>query len=172
MLSDRSSKRNLTEAPWSPWFDAELWNEAVFTRPVLWEFYDLALTRIGNLRHTQCPFYTTYFYSTDYCVLRVLISLLWGSVWQRDSDVTIGQFVVSDGNLACAIFIRHETLSDEEVKVCSYSNCLFCPTVIRQTEFDVTIGQCLVSDRNLTCTVLITHKTLSDEEVKVCLLLW
>ena len=38
-------------------------------------------------------------------------------VRQRDSDVTIGQRVVSDRNLACAILIRHTALSDGEVKV-------------------------------------------------------
>ena len=34
--------------------------------------------------------------------------------------VTIGQSVVSDRNPACAILIRHKTLSDGEVKVCLF----------------------------------------------------
>ena len=39
-------------------------------------------------------------------------------VRQTDFDVTIGQYIVFYRSLACAIFIRHETLSDREVKVC------------------------------------------------------
>ena len=38
-----------------------------------------------------------------------------------DSDVTIGQGVVSGRNLACAILIGHKTLSDVEAKVCLLS---------------------------------------------------
>ena len=39
-------------------------------------------------------------------------------VRQTDFDGTVGQLVVSDRNLACAIIIRHKTLSDGEDKVC------------------------------------------------------
>ena len=40
-------------------------------------------------------------------------------VGQTDFDVTIGQCVASDRNLACAVqIIRHKTLSDGKVKVC------------------------------------------------------
>ena len=35
-----------------------------------------------------------------------------------DSDVTIGQCVVSDRNLVCAFLIRYKTLSDGEAEVC------------------------------------------------------
>ena len=35
-----------------------------------------------------------------------------------DFDVTIGQCVVSDRNLAFAILIRHKTLPDGKVRVC------------------------------------------------------
>ena len=38
--------------------------------------------------------------------------LLGTAVRQTDFDVTLGQSVVSDRNPACAIFIRHKTLSD------------------------------------------------------------
>ena len=49
-------------------------------------------------------------------------------VRQTDFDVTIGQCVVSDRNLACAILIRHKTLSDVEVsllpkQLCVLSHC-------------------------------------------------
>ena len=37
-------------------------------------------------------------------------------------DVTIGQCVVCDRNLACAILIRHKTLSGGDVKVCLSSD--------------------------------------------------
>ena len=37
---------------------------------------------------------------------------------QRDFDVNIGQCVVSDSKLACAVLIRHKTQSDSEVKTC------------------------------------------------------
>ena len=61
---------------------------------------------------------------------------------QTDFDVTIGQCVESDRNLACAILIGQRTLTG-------------------QTDFDVTIEQCAESDRNLACAILIRHKTLS-----------
>ena len=41
---------------------------------------------------------------------------------------------VCDRNLACAVLIRHKTLSEGEVR---------SDTVIQQTDFDVTIGQCV-----------------------------
>ena len=44
--------------------------------------------------------------------------LLGTVVGLTDFDVTIGQCVVSDRNLACAVLIRHETLFDREVQVC------------------------------------------------------
>ena len=44
-------------------------------------------------------------------------------------DVTIWKCVVSDRNLACAVLIGLETLSDGEV--CSHGNCMFCPAVVR-----------------------------------------
>ena len=49
-------------------------------------------------------------------------------VRQTDFDVTIGQCVVSDRNLSCAILIRHKTLSDVEVsllpkQLCVLSHC-------------------------------------------------
>ena len=37
---------------------------------------------------------------------------------QTDFDVIIGQCVVSDKTLACAILVRRKTLSDGEVRVC------------------------------------------------------
>ena len=42
-------------------------------------------------------------------------------VQQTDFDVTVGQCVVSGNDLARAILIRHETLSDGK-SVCSHSN--------------------------------------------------
>ena len=39
-------------------------------------------------------------------------------VRQTGFDVSIGPCVVSDGNLACAILIKHTQLSDGDVKVC------------------------------------------------------
>ena len=39
---------------------------------------------------------------------------------QTDSDVTIGQYVVSDRNPAGAILIRHKTQFDGEVRVCLF----------------------------------------------------
>ena len=57
-----------------------------------------------------------------------------------DFDVTIGQCVVSDLNLTCAVLIKH-TLSDGEVNsVCSCSSCMFHLTVV---------GHCLVVHRGL-----------------------
>ena len=53
---------------------------------------------------------------------------LWGIVVrQADFDVVIGQCVVSERNLACAVLIRHETLSDGTVKVCLFPKrlCFF-----------------------------------------------
>ena len=38
-------------------------------------------------------------------------------VRQKDYDVTIGQGVLSDRNLAYAVLIRHKTASDGEVKL-------------------------------------------------------
>ena len=38
-------------------------------------------------------------------------------VRHTDSDVTIGQRLVSDRNLACAVLIRNKTLSNAEVEV-------------------------------------------------------
>ena len=35
-----------------------------------------------------------------------------------DVDVTIGQYAVSDRNLACTTLIGHRTLSDGDIKVC------------------------------------------------------
>ena len=53
-------------------------------------------------------------------------------------EVTIGQCVASDRNLACAV-LTHQTLlkvclmvNSMPQSVCSYSNCTFCPTVVRQ----------------------------------------
>ena len=44
------------------------------------------------------------------------------AVRQSDSDVTIGQSDnVSERNLACAILIRHKTLSDDRVQICLLS---------------------------------------------------
>ena len=75
---------------------------------------------------------------------------------------------MSARKLACAVLIAHKTLSDATLKsVCSHSNDMFCPTVIRQADFGVTVGQCAVPARELACAVLITHKTLSDAEVSV-----
>ena len=37
---------------------------------------------------------------------------------QRDFDVIIGERVVSDRNLGCAILIKHKILSVGEIKVC------------------------------------------------------
>ena len=67
-------------------------------------------------------------------------------------DVACGQCFVSDRYSACAILIEHMTLSYDEVKVCricSQSNRMFCPTVVRQ---------CPILDRglcplNLSCDV-------------------
>ena len=38
--------------------------------------------------------------------------------YDRQTDVTIGQCVMPDRNLACAILIRYKALSDGEVRVC------------------------------------------------------
>ena len=51
--------------------------------------------------------------------------------YDRDFDVTIGQYVVSDRNLACAILIRHETLPEGEVSLFASLATLY-PTVVRQ----------------------------------------
>ena len=49
---------------------------------------------------------------------------------QTDFDVPSGQCVVSHRNPACAVVIRHKTLSDGEVQVCLlHGNCLFRPAV-------------------------------------------
>ena len=39
-------------------------------------------------------------------------------LYDRQTDITIGQRVVSDRSLACAVFMRLKTLSNVEVKVC------------------------------------------------------
>ena len=39
-------------------------------------------------------------------------------VGQTDFDITLGKCVVLDRNLACAVLVRHKTLSNGGVKVC------------------------------------------------------
>ena len=46
----------------------------------------------------------------------------------------------------------------DTVSVRSHNNCVFCPTVLGQTDIDVTTGQCLVSDRKLASAMLIAHE--------------
>ena len=63
-------------------------------------------------------------------------------VRQNSFDVIIGKCVVSDRNLARAVFIGHQTVSDGEARVCLLPYKLFCPTVALQ---------CLVADRSRFC---------------------
>ena len=51
---------------------------------------------------------------------------------QADFDATVGHCVVSDGDLACAIFFSDKTISDSESfrSVCYHGKCLSCPTVV------------------------------------------
>ena len=37
---------------------------------------------------------------------------------RRDFDVAVGRCVVSDSNPACSVLVRHETLSDDNARVC------------------------------------------------------
>ena len=39
---------------------------------------------------------------------------------------------MSDRNVACAVLVRHKTLTVRSKSVCSHSNCMFCSTVLRQ----------------------------------------
>ena len=48
-------------------------------------------------------------------------------------NVAIGQSVVSDRNLACAVFIRHETLSDGKVQACLFPQQLYILSNCRST---------------------------------------
>ena len=94
---------------------------------------------VGNLSPTPVSLYvdhTTWEWTFHPdCLAQMLGSgphpLSGTAVGQTDFDVTIGQCVMSDKNLACTILMRHKTMSDGERSepVCSHSNCMFCPTV-------------------------------------------
>ena len=54
-------------------------------------------------------------------------------VRQADTDATIGQCVVSDRYLACAVLTRHKTLSDSEVNFCLFPQQLYVLSHCRTT---------------------------------------
>ena len=57
-------------------------------------------------------------------------------VRQKDFDVTIGQCVVSDRNLATLFSSdRGHCPTMKSKSGCFLSNCMLCPTVVRQTDF-------------------------------------
>ena len=70
--------------------------------------------------------------SKSNCMFRTTV------VRQTNFDViTIGQCVVSNGNLVCSFLIKHKTLSDGEVSVCLLQKQLYvsyhCRTTVPRT---------------------------------------
>ena len=61
-------------------------------------------------------------------------------VRRPDSDVTVGQCVVSERNLAYAVLIRHKALSDGDVKVCLLPQQLYVLSQGRTTVSDGGLG--------------------------------
>ena len=76
------------------------------------------------------------------CLLGIQHAFSGFVIQQTGIDLTIGQCLVSDRNLACAILITllhalfsldtRDCLTVESKSVCSLSSCTFCPAVIQQ----------------------------------------
>ena len=56
---------------------------------------------------------------------------------QTDFDFTVGQYLVSGENRSCQIPIRHNTLSDGDVKVCSTTVKIRVCGQTTETRFEV-----------------------------------
>ena len=76
-----------------------------------------------------------------YCPLKALIRYDVTVVQQTDSDVTVGQCLVTDRNPAFTILIRHRTVSDGEVQVCLLPQQLIGS--------DTVVRRCLIVERDL-----------------------